>query len=231
MNSNGEAICTSKKSEECGPSIPDFECLDDGVFPDPLNCKKYYYCSSDGEGGFVADEFECSNYYVFDPSAPREEYCRFTWNRYCVTANCQGKTKNILLNYPFLSTARGQVVAVCRGNKKPLIVRCAEGLTAKLDTLPVECVVNCRGAGKYEYADDSSKYYECVFTGRFYEARVKSCFRNYIFDKKSKQCVLSPFPTTLAPPTTTPVETTTTPVETTTTPVETTTTPVETTTV
>jgi hypothetical protein len=198
---NGEAKCTNVHDEECGPAVSDFECLAEGVFPDPSDCKKYYVCSDSGEGELIADEYFCDNYYVFDPSAPNNDYCRFTRNFYCITANCQGQVKNILMNYPFLGRGRGQVVASCRGSKKPLIFRCGEGFTAKLNSIPVECELTCRGAGKFEYVEDSMKYYDCIWTGRGWEAKIKSCFRNYYFDKTKKQCVVNP--TTAAPSTTT----------------------------
>jgi hypothetical protein len=171
------------------------------VFPDPSDCKKYYVCSDSGEGELIADEYFCDNYYVFDPSAPNNDYCRFTRNYYCITANCQGQVKNILMNYPFLGRGRGEVVAMCRGSNKPLIFRCGEGFTAKLNSIPVECELTCRGSGKFEYVEDSTKYYDCIWTGRGWEAKIKSCFRNYYFDKTKKQCVVNP--TTAAPPSTT----------------------------
>lgn len=175
----------------------DFDCLSEGVFPDPSDCKKYYYCSLNEDNNFVADLYTCDNFYVFDPSAPNNDYCRLTMNRWCITANCQGSVKNILLNYPFFPSTSGQIVASCRGTLKPLIFRCEAGFLADLNTLPVECNLNCRGAGKYEYADDETKYLECVFSGRLWEPKLKSCFRNYYFNKQTKLC--EPKPSTVAP--------------------------------
>jgi hypothetical protein len=176
--------------------------LSAGIFPDVTNCKKFFVCTEDGAGGFYPPEdFECDNYYVFDPNGYQNDYCRFTRNRNCVQVNCQGQTKNILIRYPTFPSQRGEIVASCRGSKKPFVFRCEAGFLADLQTLPVECKLNCRGAGKFPYEDDSTKYVDCVFTGRRFEPKVKSCFRNYYFDRVRRQCMLNP--TTAAPATTT----------------------------
>jgi hypothetical protein len=149
----------------------------------------------------TADLFECDNYYVFDPSAPQFQYCRLTMNRYCITAGCAGVAKSVIMNYPYFPQSRGQFIATCRkdATKPPIITRCDAGFIADLNAIPVECKLQCRGATKAPFPGDPQKYYECVYTGRIYEAKEKSCFRNYIFDEKTKQCKVNPNPT---PPTT-----------------------------
>lgn len=34
-------------------------CKDEGFYPHPGNCKKYYWCLSSGDSGFVSHEFTC----------------------------------------------------------------------------------------------------------------------------------------------------------------------------
>jgi hypothetical protein len=145
------------------------------------------------------DAFECSDLYVFDPVGRNEDYCRLTFGRDCVTANCQGSSRNILLNYRFF---RGQIGVTCRKGKSPVPFRCEDGLVADLDSLPVDCKLNCRGPGKAAYPDDDKKYYECVYSSstRRYESTLKTCFRNYYFDARRRVCVRSS--TTPAPRTT-----------------------------
>lgn len=198
------------RSLDCGssPTTPDFECWDQGVYPDPLNCKRYYYCSTDESGDLIADQYECDNFYVFDPSAPRNSYCRMTLNRYCITANCRDQVgTNILMRYPFLPSNKGQIVATCRGSLKPIVTRCEEGFLADLTTMPVNCKLNCRRSAVAAYPGNDTLYYECVFTGRGWEPRQKSCFRGYYFNADKKQC--DPKSNTPAPPTTTTEATTT----------------------
>lgn len=113
------------------------------------------------------------------------------------------------MKYPFLASNKGQIVASCRGSKKPLVFKCGEGLIADLETLPVECKLNCVRADKAAYADDDTKYYECVYNGQRWESKLKSCFKNYYFNASLKQCVVAPITTTIAPATTLIVSTTT----------------------
>lgn len=195
-NEGGDARCTNVRSSKCPPLKPDFECMDEGVFPDPLNCKRFFNCYVDGSGDLGADQYECDYLYVFDPSDPtrKQNYCRFTRNaRLCISAACTGTTKNILMNFPFFPANRGQFVATCRSKgKSPLVTMCKAGFIADLQSLPVQCQLTCRAAAKAEYDGDNNKYWQCVFNGRTWEAKVKSCFRGDIFNAKTKACIRDP---------------------------------------
>lgn len=170
--------------------------MDEGVFPDPLDCKRFFNCYTDEFGDLLPEQYECDDLHVFDPSDPTrgKNYCRFTRNaRHCITAACTGTTKNILMNYPFFPARLGQFVTTCRSHGKyPLVTMCKAGFVANMNTLPVECTLTCRGAAKAEYAGDNNKYWQCVFNGRTWEAKVKSCFRGDIFNPKTKACVRDP---------------------------------------
>lgn len=167
--------------------------MDEGVFPDPLNCKRFFNCYVDATGELGAEQYECDNLHVFDPTR-KGNYCRFTRNsRLCITAACTGTTKNILMTYPSFPVRLGQIVATCRSKGKyPLVTMCKAGFVANLNKLPVECTITCRGAAKAEYAEDNNKYWQCVFNGRTWEAKVKSCFRGDIFNPKTKACIRDP---------------------------------------
>jgi len=199
----GEATCTADRPAGCEPSpdeISQFECLEEGFFPDVYNCHKYYQCYDNGTE-IVADELECDNYYVFDPSAPNNDYCRLTLNRYCVqiTENtCAGTVNSVLLNYPFFPRAKGEYVATCRNNKAPIITFCRAGFHADLKTLPVKCLLTCTRPNKSEYPGDETRYYDCVYNGKIYEGKVKSCYRNYYFNPRTQFCEYRA-PTTAAP--------------------------------
>lgn len=170
-----------------------------GVFPDATDCKKYYYCSDDGAGEIVADRFECDDYYVFDPSGPGNEFCRLTMNRFCTQVKCDDSFKNILLQYQFFPITSGSYIATCQPNKKPIVTRCEAGFIPNLTTVPVDCELVCRAAAKLPFPGDDMKYYECVFNGRNWEAKVKSCYRNYYFDAKTKLCEMRNIASTTAP--------------------------------
>lgn len=168
--------------------------MEAGVFPDPRDCHKYFNCY-DGGGELEADGYECDDQYVFDPSdaTKTKEYCRLTRNRYCTTAACTGKTENLLMVYQYYPKTKGQFVASCRkGGKSPLVTHCKAGFLPNLATLPVECKLQCTKANKAEYSGDDTKYWECVFNGKGWEAKPKSCFRGDIFDPKTKMCITGP---------------------------------------
>ena len=192
VNNFGKAKCVKTQNKICAETEgSNFDCLSAGIFPDPINCKKYYNCFDDGQDGFKADVYECENFYVFDPNFIDNSYCRLTYNFFCVQADCSGSSKNILLNYSRYT--KGQYVATCRANgKPPLVTKCDEGYVADLKMIPVECKINCNGPAKYADPKESTKYLECIFDGITWKETLKSCFRDHYFDKISKQCVLNP---------------------------------------
>lgn len=185
-----------ERNQKCATEIrQDFECLSEGIFPDPLNCKKYYNCFDNGQNGFEADAYECENLYVFDPNLDGPSFCRLTFNNFCVQAECGETSKNVLMNYNLFT--KGQFVASCRKGKRPLVTRCDDGFTADLNTIPVECkLTTCVGPAKFEFREDSTKYFQCIFTGFGWDAVLKTCRRNYKFDRNLKECVFSDASTT-----------------------------------
>lgn len=188
----GAAACSARQSSKCGDNAgPAFDCINSGVFPDPEDCTKYYLCTDDGAKGFIVDEYLCDPNRVFDPSGPRNEFCRMTFGRFCTVANCQGRTGNILMQYQFLPRGRGDIVVACRGQNRPLVFKCEPGERAKVNTLPVQCAKPCRRGGTYPFDGNDKKYYECIFNGEVWEEVVKNCMRNYYYDARRGQCVLS----------------------------------------
>lgn len=181
----GEAKCSSEPDSRCTPGESEFVCTGEGVFPDPQDCKKYYYCASDES---IADPFVCDELYVFDPSGPKNEYCRLTNNRYCTTAICEDKFKNIVLSYRYFPKSLGQIIASCQGTKPAIMYRCEKGFEADLKTLPVECNFICTREDKAPFPGNKQKYYACVYSGTKWEAKVKSCFSTYVFNPTTKQC-------------------------------------------
>lgn len=139
----------------------------------------------------------CDDLYVFDPSAPKNEYCRLTMDRYCTTAACAGTFKNLLLTYTWFPKALGQIVASCQGIRPAIIYRCEKGFEANLKTLPVECNLICTRADKFAFAGDEMKYYECVYNGSKWQSKIKSCFPTYIFNAKTKTCEVKPTPASI----------------------------------
>ncbi|CRL01883.1 CLUMA_CG015268, isoform A [Clunio marinus] len=189
---NGNAKCSAIRNSNCGPRPANYNCMSKGVFPNPLNCKSYYHCYDDGNS-ITAQEYQCSNLYVFDPSAVNGQYCRYTRNAYCTTVNCNNNAgRNLVLSYRYFPATLGQYIAYCQnGNQPPLVFKCEEGYTGDLSTLPVQCNINCRSVGRFVYIGDETKYYECVRATRGYTAVVQECFRGQVFNPTTKACEVS----------------------------------------
>lgn len=166
----------------------------------------YYYCFKDASKGFTAQKFECPDLYVFDPILSEENPCRLTFNRNCVTAKCSDSFSNILLSYPTLPRSQGQIGVTCMGEDKPIVFRCKANFLANLNTLPVECDLQCRNGLRTPFPGDNQKYYDCYYDGSAWTPRVVSCLRNQYFDEKYLKCENLPFPTTQAPVTEEPTQ-------------------------
>lgn len=190
----GDAHCTNVRNPACAPPNNEFVCTGTGVYPDPLNCKHFYFCSIDAaSGALIADQYECANLYVFDPSGPKNEYCRLTNNQYCTQITCNGTAQNVLLTYQYFPKSMGQIVASCRTDStEPYVFRCEAGFVANLNTLPIQCDLNCSKADKAAYPGDKTKYYECLYNGSIWVSHINSCFKGYVFDATLKQCVVAP---------------------------------------
>lgn len=63
-------------------SLPDFKCEDEGFFPHPRDCKKYFWCLSSGpsELGIIAHQFTCPSGLYFNKAA---DSCDYTQNVLC----------------------------------------------------------------------------------------------------------------------------------------------------
>jgi hypothetical protein len=190
----GLSTCVATRPAACAPTVADFVCLAEGVFPDPTNCQNYINCVGYEGDNFYADVYRCDDLYVYDPSAPYGTYCRYTnvATPNCITVDCsKTPSKNIVMTYANFSVSQGEIVATCLvADQMPLITRCPAGFRANLALLPPVCNIVCTSDGLFEYPGDPSKYYQCVFTKFIgWEAKVKSCFRGQYFNKYARVCV------------------------------------------
>ena len=60
-------------------------CVEDGLYPDPLDCKKFYNCY-----GGKAHHVDCAEGTVFNPNI---KSCDFPWNY-----NCESKQDSLYSN-------------------------------------------------------------------------------------------------------------------------------------
>ncbi|XP_024222258.1 mucin-4 [Bombus impatiens] len=80
-NSNERSLSNKLTTPE-PPTTPDpgtdFKCEDEGFFPHPRDCKKYFWCLESGPGGLgvVAHQFTCPSGLVFNKAADSCDYPR-----------------------------------------------------------------------------------------------------------------------------------------------------------
>jgi hypothetical protein len=158
----------------------DFVCTGEGVYPDPLDCKKYHYCYADA-GVLKSQQGACSDRYVFDPDA--SDFCRYTNNYYCTLPNCKNvnELKNLLFTYTFYPYNR-QYVALCVPNAKPLVFKCDSNYTPNLSTIPITCNFKCKSPGQFPVAGSTTQYYNCIYNDKNQLTPVlRSCFIGWTF--------------------------------------------------
>ncbi|KAG5681072.1 hypothetical protein PVAND_010538 [Polypedilum vanderplanki] len=204
--SSGQAHCSGTPPNGCTiTSTVDFICTGTGIFPDPLDCKKFYYCSINEDKTLQAQLRTCADRYVFDPDSA--SFCRYTNNYYCTLPNCKNvsQLKNVLFAFTFYPYNR-QYAALCIPNSKPLVFKCEQNYTPNLSTIPITCDWKCKSIGLFPYLYGNTKYYECFYNSQNQlESVLKSCPFGWIFN--IDHCQPSPQTTSVA---TTSVQETTT---------------------
>ncbi|XP_074035117.1 chitinase 6 isoform X4 [Leptinotarsa decemlineata] len=82
---NSLKVVTPSYTTPAPPSTPDlngaFKCEDEGFFPHPMDCKKYFWClSGAGDSGIVAHQFTCPAGLYFNKAA---DSCDYSQNVLC----------------------------------------------------------------------------------------------------------------------------------------------------
>lgn len=83
----------------------DFRCEDEGFYPHPKDCKKYYWCLDGGASGLglVAHQFTCPSGLYFNPSA---DSCDYTRNVLCNKKATTTTTTSTTTEAPTSTTSR-----------------------------------------------------------------------------------------------------------------------------
>lgn len=181
----GNAFCRDTAAPACASALS-FVCTSAGVFPDPLDCKKYYFCSTT----LVPTNMLCPDLYVFDPSRTNNNYCRFTRNKYCTKVSCGTTTRNIVMAFKWFPIRMGSYIAACQGSATvaPRMYRCAAGFSPLLSQVPVLCNLICNGPARGEDTSDPTRYFECVFNGSKWVQQSNSCGPNEKFNASTNKC-------------------------------------------
>ncbi|XP_043513826.1 mucin-5AC-like isoform X1 [Frieseomelitta varia] len=81
-NDSSEGSLSNRLTTPEPPTTPDpgtdFKCEDEGFFPHPRDCKKYFWCLESGPGGLgvIAHQFTCPSGLVFNKAADSCDYPR-----------------------------------------------------------------------------------------------------------------------------------------------------------
>uniref|UniRef100_A0A1Y9HB83 Chitin-binding type-2 domain-containing protein n=1 Tax=Anopheles farauti TaxID=69004 RepID=A0A1Y9HB83_9DIPT len=134
-------------------------CTGAGVFPDPLDCRKFHYCTTVGR---YARAFKCPSKYVYNS---KKQTC--SRNTPCRTVQCRPNGRSIFLPYP----PDPAYYAYCnyhRIRRHPILrnivmYKCAEG--AEFNAQANSCVFKCTREGFMAKTGEPSKFYWCRKVG------------------------------------------------------------------
>ncbi|KAJ1528535.1 hypothetical protein ONE63_006941 [Megalurothrips usitatus] len=189
-----DASCTAGRSSECtAPQPADFPCANDGLYPHPTDCTKYYICVN--STSYISG---CSDYGADAKYDAATETCRITKN--CPTLTCPDPGTQGWQVWPTSS----KIYISCLDQDDPLqavFSQCEDGETYDGKT----CVKPaCSRAGRFKI--DDQKYYECVDLGdgRLSSPSVYTCPQGTFDETKlpSGRCVAAQLTTQAKPPVT-----------------------------
>ncbi|KAK4872495.1 hypothetical protein RN001_014524 [Aquatica leii] len=130
------------------PTTPDpgsdFKCEEDGFFPHPRDCKKYFWCLSSGPSdlGIVAHQFTCPSGLYFNKAA---DSCDYTQNVRCVKPKSTSTTSTTTTS---TSTTTTTFAPYFSTRRVPPKITAATSRTTLLATTPAS------EEYEYEYEDD-----------------------------------------------------------------------------
>ncbi|CAO1409301.1 unnamed protein product [Diamesa tonsa] len=186
---SGDA-CSVNRGATCDPpSAAAFQCTSIGYFPDPDNCRLFYYCSLNTAGDAIeAEALTCRDGYVFDITAPQTGYCKLQAFSRCNTINCTGLTVPTYVQY---GNSR-QIYALCIPDSTPVIFSCPTGNVANLSVFPVQCNYQCFLPGLFEYSLNPAMYYECFWNSQLrLQSELKTCPRGNLFNTTTRRCAVA----------------------------------------
>jgi len=175
---NGE--CSDTASDKCptGPAPSDFICTSNGYFPDPDECRQFYFCVKG-----KATEYSCSNNFVY--SHQKNACIKQTVSSDCAFINCKYTSVLEYVVYP----KDPNVYGLCIRNHTTLMFKCAE--EEQFDIKTSKCIFVCKKEGLFAVPGDDRKYRECVKYGINFELYERECPVGSTFDPVKEKCILT----------------------------------------
>lgn len=176
--------------------LPDINCQDAGLFPDPFDCTSYHDCSLQPEGTWKDTRFTCRAGLAYDPLSTicrlkkSDRVCRESPVPKCLSHLQMGALiENPTLYYICVDSPAGVY---------PRLYRCPNGLL--FDAINAQCVESlpvttaapraqfkCDKTGVFPDPDDCHSFYQC---GSDLKANHRTCRVGYYFDQKISLCAL-----------------------------------------
>ena len=173
-------VCSATASDKCkiDPPKSDFVCTNSGYFPDPNDCRKFYFCVKD-----AAKEFTCSSNFVY--SHQKNACIKQTVSSDCAVIKCKYATVLEYVVYP----KDPNVYGLCIRDHPTLMFKCPED--EEFDTKTSKCNFVCKTAGLFPVPGNEQKYRECVAVGTRFELNERECPTGSIFDAVKRRCVVT----------------------------------------
>lgn len=159
-------ICQEQELEK------DLSCTMEGYFPDPLDCRTYYFCPDPAIKPVVPRKtYTCPANYVYDS---KTHLCKKqVFAKDCVSMVC---TKdNSFLTYP----GNANYYGFCKPSvNTPIMFKCPDGHNFNLSTFG--CEFTCPGLG-YFPGPTCRQSYLCWMSGTKIVAQLESCPKGYLW--------------------------------------------------
>lgn len=164
--------CGNVKPAECEATSADFNCPEEGFFPDPKNCQNYFWCTA---AKATAELWQCPVNYVYDAL---KGSCKKKFHAAdCVTLKCTAENTK---TSPFLVHA---------GNPNFYAFCDVATMTATLFKCPKNqqfssgCKFVCKAEG-YFAGSNNGQAYHCAKSGLNWVQSIFNCPTGYEYDAK-----------------------------------------------
>jgi hypothetical protein len=175
---NGKCSATATEICDTEPPKSQFICTSNGYFPDPNDCRKFYFCVRG-----TAKEFTCSSNFVY--SHQKNACIKKTLISDCAVIKCKYATVLEYVVYP----KDPNVFGLCIRDSPTLMFKCPED--EEFDTKTSQCIFVCKMAGLFPVPGNERKYRECVAVGIKFELNERECPEFSIFDAVKGRCVVT----------------------------------------
>jgi len=172
-------VCSAKASDLCPTPPSEFICTSNGYFPDPDDCRKFYFCVKG-----KATEYRCSINYVYNHQ--KNACVRQSVSSDCAVIKCKYTSIMEYVLYP----KDPNVYGLCIRDHKTLMFKCPE--EEQFDTKISQCSFVCKKEGLFAVPGNARKYRECVSVGvNKFELYERECPVDSTFDAVKGRCVVT----------------------------------------